>query len=103
MSKDDSQKQKSKDTAIAVALITVLGSILVTFLTIYKDQLAPVFFRTPVPTITVPITNVPVTTEVSLTSLPMEPGATTSLRDPEAFVRYYIETKNQNRDYEKAL
>src|SRR5918996_2525309 len=102
MSKDDSQKQKTKDTAIVVALITVLGSILVTFLTIYKDQLIPILFRTPVPTVIATFTNIPITDEVSLVAPPSEPSATKSLKDPEAFVRRYFEILTQERNYELA-
>jgi hypothetical protein len=63
MTKDDSEKQKTKDTAIAVAVIGVLGTVLVTFLTIYKDQLIPLLFKTPTATVISTFTDTPVTSE----------------------------------------
>jgi uncharacterized protein (TIGR03067 family) len=52
MSTDIPQK---KDHTLVITLITILGSILVAFLSTYRNELAPIFFKslTPTPTITV--------------------------------------------------
>ena len=54
MSTDSSQK---KDRTLVITLITVLGSIFVAFLTTYRAELAPIFFKalTPTPTTTITV------------------------------------------------